>query len=158
MKRITAPLGLLLLFVLLPLSQTYTDWSHFISGADGPAPTSGIHFAGVFTDGAVLQKGDASAAVYGVAFEASAQATVSVLVEEAGETSYTTDAMVWPVNGHSNLTWKALLKPHQAQGQPSRAAVPAAQGAGARRPALGSHERHVGGRDHDVGQHHGDGG
>ena len=118
--------ALLLLVSLALASSTRSpgpDWSLFAAQAgntDPPSPIAGMHFSGVFTDNAVLQKSDSqAAAVYGVSFREATKisASVSVLVEEAGKASYTLKAEVRPVPGHNNnVTWKALLRPHSEQG------------------------------------------
>ena len=80
-------------------------------------PDNGTYFAGSLTDHAVLQKGLAKAAVYGVSFGATPTTKVSVTVAEQGQAPYTVAAEVYPSpGGHNNVTWKALLRPHAEQG------------------------------------------
>ena len=80
------------------------------------APQNGTFFAGSLTDHAVLQKGTAHAAVYGVSFGATAETKVTVTVSEKGETPYTVAADLIPTGHAGNVTWKALLHPHADQG------------------------------------------
>jgi hypothetical protein len=80
------------------------------------APTNGTFFAGSLTDHAVLQKGAAQAAVYGISFGATAETKVTVTVAEKGTAPYTVVAEVIPTGDAGNVTWKALLHPHADQG------------------------------------------
>ena len=75
----------LLLLLVGPCAGT-PDWSFFAAraGSDAPVPNQGTHFAGVFTDGAVLQRGASPASVYGVSFSATPSAVITVQVDEQG--------------------------------------------------------------------------
>lgn len=80
-------------------------------------PTNGTFFAGSLTDHAVLQKGTAHAAVYGVSFGATARTKVTVTVAEKGQAPYTVAAEIMTRSSlGANVTWKALLHPHAEQG------------------------------------------
>jgi hypothetical protein len=109
-----------------PATSTEDHWRLLAAQSEAEAaagdpppvmPTNGTFFAGSLTDNAVLQKGTAHAAVYGVSFGASSKTKVTVTVAEEGQPSYTVDAEMIPIAGHeSNVTWKALLHPHAEQG------------------------------------------
>ena len=81
-------------------------------------PSNGTIFSAVFGDGAVLQRGSTTRAVlYGAVYGATAATTVTLMIAEKGAAAYSVSAMVVPVpGGNGNVTWKALLKPHAAEG------------------------------------------
>jgi hypothetical protein len=81
-------------------------------------PSNGTIFSAVFGDGAVLQRGSTTrAALYGAVYGATAATTVTLTIAEKGAAAYSVSAMVVPVpGGNGNVTWKALLKPHAAEG------------------------------------------
>ena len=102
----------LLLLLLAPSAVAQDHLDPF------PNATAGSFFSGVFSDGAVLQRGGKGSSLYGVVIGAVAGTTVTVKV--SGSASYTIVATVdvTPMKVKSGIyaRWRAVLKPHAAGG------------------------------------------